>query len=57
MAGSSRERFGDEALVSDHADTDECFSRHETASRRVRPVLIVGSVDPGQGPSWENADG
>jgi hypothetical protein len=33
------------------------LSRHENVARRVRPVPIVGSVDPGQGPSWENADG
>jgi hypothetical protein len=32
-------------------------SRHETARLRVRPVVVLASADPGQGPDWENADG
>jgi hypothetical protein len=32
-------------------------SRHENASLRVRPGPGLRSGDPGQGPSWENADG
>jgi hypothetical protein len=36
---------------------DARFSRHETASRRLRPAGTLGSAHPGQGASWENADG
>ena len=40
-----------------HSPTVSRNSRHENASRRVRPAPAVASGDPGQGPSWENADG
>jgi hypothetical protein len=39
------------------ASSETCLSRHENASWRVRPGPGLASGHPGQGPSWENADG
>ncbi len=50
-AGRARDCFGDQALVSDHAEVDECLSRKAQARRTRRigaTAFASGSVERGR---------